>query len=128
MESYVRIGGRGLKNLTYPYMGVGGMKNFQNHPYVINEWPLTACEVYEKDMERRARHSSSCGGLYLVTWRRALVWRQTCVGPDSSLLFIHHKLIFILYSLFTNKYPAGAAQEFRIFARFPQAFKINTIP
>ena len=23
MESYVRIGGRGLKNLTYPYMGVG---------------------------------------------------------------------------------------------------------
>jgi hypothetical protein len=24
MESYVRIGGRGLKNLTYPYMGVGG--------------------------------------------------------------------------------------------------------
>ena len=26
MESYVRIGGRGLKNLTYPYMGVGGVK------------------------------------------------------------------------------------------------------
>ena len=24
MESYVRIGGRGLKNLTYPYMGEGG--------------------------------------------------------------------------------------------------------
>jgi hypothetical protein len=23
MESYVRIGGRGLKNLKYPYMGVG---------------------------------------------------------------------------------------------------------
>ena len=32
MESYVR----GLKNLTYPYMGVGGRaKNCKNHPYVI---------------------------------------------------------------------------------------------
>ena len=39
MRSYVRIGGRGLKNLTYPYMWVGGVKNCQNHPYVINEWP-----------------------------------------------------------------------------------------
>jgi hypothetical protein len=26
MESYVRILGRGLKNLTYPYMRVGGSK------------------------------------------------------------------------------------------------------
>jgi len=26
MESYVRIGGRGFQNLTYPYMGVGGQK------------------------------------------------------------------------------------------------------
>ena len=26
MESYVRIAGRGLKNLTYPYMEVGGQK------------------------------------------------------------------------------------------------------
>ena len=33
MESYVRIGRRGLKNLTYPYMEVGGVKNCQNHPY-----------------------------------------------------------------------------------------------
>ena len=42
MESYVRIVGRGLKNLTYPYMGVEGrVNNFQNHPYVINEWPLS---------------------------------------------------------------------------------------
>ena len=42
MESYVRIGGRGLKNLTYSYMGVGGgVKNCLNHPYVINEWPLS---------------------------------------------------------------------------------------
>ena len=40
MESYVRIGGRGLKNLTYPYRGVGRAKNCQNYPYVINEWPL----------------------------------------------------------------------------------------
>ena len=40
MESYVTIGGRGLKYLTYPYMGVEGVKNCQNHPYVINEWSL----------------------------------------------------------------------------------------
>ena len=40
MESYVRIGGRGLRNLKYPYMGVGGVKNCQNDPYVMNEWPL----------------------------------------------------------------------------------------
>ena len=41
MESYVRIGDRGLKYLTYPLHGVrGGSKNCQNHPYVINEWPL----------------------------------------------------------------------------------------
>ena len=26
MESFVKIGGRGLKNLTYPYMGAGGLK------------------------------------------------------------------------------------------------------
>ena len=37
MKSYVRIGGRGLKNLTYPYMRVGRVKNCQNHPYVIKK-------------------------------------------------------------------------------------------
>ena len=42
MESYVRIGGRGSENLTSPYMGVGGVKNYQNHPYVINEWSLSS--------------------------------------------------------------------------------------
>ena len=36
-KSYVRIGGRGLKNHTFPYMGVRGVKNCQNHPYAINE-------------------------------------------------------------------------------------------
>ena len=46
IESYVRIGGRGLKNLTYPYMGVGGIKNFQNHAYVINEWSLIVQEEF----------------------------------------------------------------------------------
>ena len=41
VESYVRIGEDVFeKNLTYPYMGVGGVKNCQNHPIVINEWPL----------------------------------------------------------------------------------------
>ena len=38
MESYVITGERDLENLKYPYMGVGGgVKNCQNHPYVINE-------------------------------------------------------------------------------------------
>ena len=41
IESYVRIGGRGLKNFTYPYMGVGGVKNCQNHPYVIMNGPTS---------------------------------------------------------------------------------------
>ena len=40
MESYVRIEGRGFKNLTYPYTGVGEGQKLQNHPYVTNEWPL----------------------------------------------------------------------------------------
>ena len=46
MESYIRIGERGLKNLTFPYMGVGEVKNCQNRPYVINEWPLIQHEKY----------------------------------------------------------------------------------
>ena len=32
------MGGGGFENFTY--MGVGGVKNCQNRPYVINEWPL----------------------------------------------------------------------------------------
>ena len=59
MESYVRIGGRGLKNLMYPYMGVGvEVKNYQNNPYVINEWPLTEyrvspfCTFYNKNCRK----------------------------------------------------------------------------
>ena len=38
MESYVRIEGR--ENLRYSYMREGGVKNCQNHPYIINEWPF----------------------------------------------------------------------------------------
>ena len=44
MESYVRIGGRYLNNLTYAHMSIGGggegVKKCQNHAYVINEWPV----------------------------------------------------------------------------------------
>ena len=47
IESYVRIGEKGLKNLTYPYMGVGGVKYCQNHPYVINKWPLISYLAFE---------------------------------------------------------------------------------
>jgi hypothetical protein len=46
MQSYVRIEGRGLKNLMYPYMGVGDVKNCKNHPYIIYEWPLTNAQYY----------------------------------------------------------------------------------
>ena len=42
MKSYIRNGGRGLTNLTYPYLEVGGVKNFQNPPYVIYEWLLNS--------------------------------------------------------------------------------------
>ena len=40
IESYVRIG-EGFEKSYVPFMGVGeGVKNYQNRPYVINEWPL----------------------------------------------------------------------------------------
>ena len=38
-KSYVRIGGRGFKNLRTLTWG-SGVNNCQNHPYVINEWSL----------------------------------------------------------------------------------------
>ena len=41
MESYVRIGGRGFKKSYVPLHGGRGVKNWQNHPYVINELPLS---------------------------------------------------------------------------------------
>ena len=41
MESYVRLRGRRLKNVTYLYIGVSRVKNCQNHPFIINKWPLT---------------------------------------------------------------------------------------
>ena len=40
MISYVRIGRRGLKKSYVPLHGGRRVKNCQNHPYVINEWPL----------------------------------------------------------------------------------------
>jgi len=40
MESYVRIG-RGYEKSYVPLHGGRGVKICQNHPYVINEWPLT---------------------------------------------------------------------------------------
>ena len=40
MESYVRIGGEGFEKSYVPLHrgGGGGVRNCQNHPYVINEW------------------------------------------------------------------------------------------
>ena len=40
MESYVKI--EGFENSYVPLQGGRGVKNCQNHPYVINEWPLRA--------------------------------------------------------------------------------------
>ena len=53
MESYVRIGGKGLKNLTYPYMGAGEVKSYQNHPYVINEWTLRLADNSDQQWFRK---------------------------------------------------------------------------
>ena len=44
MESYIRIGGEGFEKSYVPLHGVGGIKNCQNHAYVINEWPLGKVE------------------------------------------------------------------------------------
>ena len=43
MESYVRLGGKAFEKSYVPlHGGRGGVKNCQNHPCVINEWPLRA--------------------------------------------------------------------------------------
>ena len=56
IESYVRIGGKGLKNIKVILYGGkgGGVKNCQNHPYVINEWPL----IHLLDKRRTVSKSS----------------------------------------------------------------------
>ena len=39
-------GERGPENLMYPYIGKGGVKNRQNHPYVIDGWSFkNHCEI-----------------------------------------------------------------------------------
>ena len=56
MESYVGIEGRTSKNLTYPYTGGGKVRNGQNHPYVIDKWPLnnenSECRAVNKMIQR----------------------------------------------------------------------------
>ena len=47
-----------MKNLTYPYMGVAEVKNSQNHPYVINEWPLEKY-LYQQITRRSANEELS---------------------------------------------------------------------
>ena len=44
---------RKQKYLTYPYMGAVGVKNCQNYPYVINEWPQTpySASFVDEDMQ-----------------------------------------------------------------------------
>ena len=82
MESYVRIGGRGLKNLMYPYMGVErGVKNCQNHPYVINEWPLRCDELIIKPSLKR---------LYFVG-PSFMSGKSSATFVSSYCLFVKHK-------------------------------------
>ena len=40
MKSYVRIGREGFEKSYLALHAGRGVKHFQNHPYVINEWPL----------------------------------------------------------------------------------------
>ena len=42
MEYYVSIGRGGAWNILRTLTRGWGAKNFQNHPYVINQWPQTA--------------------------------------------------------------------------------------
>ena len=37
--------GRGFEKSYVPLHGGRGVKNCQNHPYVINEWPLTSGSI-----------------------------------------------------------------------------------
>ena len=39
IEFYVRMGG-GFEKSYVSLHGIRGVKNYQNYPYVINEWPL----------------------------------------------------------------------------------------
>jgi hypothetical protein len=48
MESYVRIGEEGFEKSYVPLHGGRGVKNCQNHPYVINEWSLSAYDVISR--------------------------------------------------------------------------------
>ena len=68
--------GRDLKNLTYPYMGVGGIKNCQNYPYVINEWSLTSQYTVEEEVVNEP---------YLDVGRNWRLW------PQSVLLREHQQ-------------------------------------
>ena len=45
MESYVRIGERDLKKSYVPLHGGRGIKNYQNHPSIINEWPIISLKI-----------------------------------------------------------------------------------
>ena len=67
--------GKGLKHLTYPYMRVGGVKNCQNHPYVINKLPLTI------DWTDHAVSNK-----YLYKWLDVCTWlRISALLPGLSL-------------------------------------------
>ena len=59
IESYLRTGGRGLKNLTYAYMGVREVKNCQNHAYVINKWPLKCPKSYLLETKMLMTHEKT---------------------------------------------------------------------
>jgi hypothetical protein len=47
MESYVRIGREAFEKSSIRLNGGRGVKNCQNHAYVINEWPLTRPKTFK---------------------------------------------------------------------------------
>ena len=60
MESYVRIGGKVFEKSYIPLHWGRGVKNCQNHPYVINEWPLKVDNAVFECFQIAAELSSLC--------------------------------------------------------------------
>ena len=95
MESYVRIGGGVWKILPTLTWG-RGVNNCQNHPYVINEWPLInklspKCQVQHLRGDINAGFSlKSCHQCFQIWYLRthvATVLRGTSRGTFFSLFF-----------------------------------------
>ena len=89
MESYVRICGEGFSKSYVPLRGGREVKNCQNHPDVINEWPLrrevsylaiTECiSMLNLIWQRRTRCHTSCR---MISHLSGAKWKR----KDSNFL------------------------------------------